>query len=208
VPRCVLFRESEVSFNLRLPGQYFDAQTGLNYNYYRDYDPASGRYVEADPFGMVEGTNVYLYTKDQPTQLTDSFGLMTDEQCCLRSQELGQNQGDWGWPICCEGRKVACAYTPSSPRKGWSIISACILKHERTHFADINCPSCSRDPYRPDPGPSYPGYGPSECRAGRVEMPCIRASLAQCGSDDACRREVMEYIADKTRYYSKCGKGL
>jgi RHS repeat-associated protein len=37
------------SFNLRFPGQYFDAETGLHYNYFRDYDPSLGRYVESDP---------------------------------------------------------------------------------------------------------------------------------------------------------------
>ena len=41
-------------YNPRFPGQYFDAETGLNYNYARDYDPAVGRYIEGDPIGMVK----------------------------------------------------------------------------------------------------------------------------------------------------------
>ena len=36
-------------FNLRFPGQYFDRETNVAYNYFRDYDPAIGRYVESDP---------------------------------------------------------------------------------------------------------------------------------------------------------------
>ena len=40
-----------VTFNLRFPGQYFDAETGLNYNYFRDYEPGTGRYVESDQIG-------------------------------------------------------------------------------------------------------------------------------------------------------------
>jgi RHS repeat-associated protein len=34
---------------LRLPGQYFDQETGLHYNFFRDYDPSIGRYGESDP---------------------------------------------------------------------------------------------------------------------------------------------------------------
>ena len=39
----------------RYPGQYFDAETGLHQNYFRDYDPRTGRYIEADPIGLVGG---------------------------------------------------------------------------------------------------------------------------------------------------------
>lgn len=38
---------------LRLPGQYFDKETNLHYNYFRDYDPGTGRYVQPDPIGTV-----------------------------------------------------------------------------------------------------------------------------------------------------------
>jgi RHS repeat-associated protein len=43
------------NFDLRFPGQIAMAETGLNYNYYRDYDPATGKYIESDPVGLKGG---------------------------------------------------------------------------------------------------------------------------------------------------------
>jgi RHS repeat-associated protein len=42
-----------LTYNLRFPGQYYDAETGKNYNYFRDYDPTIGRYIESDPIGLL-----------------------------------------------------------------------------------------------------------------------------------------------------------
>jgi RHS repeat-associated protein len=62
--------------NVILPGQYFDAETGLSYNYFRDYDPAVGRYVQSDPIGLRGGINTYLYAEAAPNLYTDPFGLV------------------------------------------------------------------------------------------------------------------------------------
>ena len=59
----------------RFPGQQFDPYTSLNYNYYRDYDPATGRYIEADPIGLQGGMNVYAYVDGNPVGRTDIEGL-------------------------------------------------------------------------------------------------------------------------------------
>jgi RHS repeat-associated protein len=63
------------TFNLRLPGQYFDAESGLNYNNARDYDPSSGRYVESDPIGLSGGVNTYAYSAGDPLSAFDRSGL-------------------------------------------------------------------------------------------------------------------------------------
>jgi RHS repeat-associated protein len=61
-------------YNLRFPGQYYDSESGLNYNYFRDYDPATGRYVESDPIGLDGGVNTYGYARDNPLSNVDPSG--------------------------------------------------------------------------------------------------------------------------------------
>ncbi|GLR09514.1 hypothetical protein GCM10007905_22340 [Mixta theicola] len=63
--------------NLRFQGQYLDRETGLHYNLFRYYDPATGRYTQPDPIGLAGGLNTYAYVGD-PLVWVDPLGLAAE----------------------------------------------------------------------------------------------------------------------------------
>lgn len=62
------------NFNPRLPGQYFDNETNNHYNYFRDYSPEIGRYIQSDPIGLVGEINTYAYVTNAPISAKDFYG--------------------------------------------------------------------------------------------------------------------------------------
>jgi RHS repeat-associated protein len=60
--------------DLRFPGQWFQAESGLYQNWMRDYDPTTGRYIQADPLGLVDGASVYGYARQNPGRWVDPRG--------------------------------------------------------------------------------------------------------------------------------------
>lgn len=63
-----------VENNLRFPGQYFDEETMLHHNYFRDYGPITGRYIQRDPIGLADGTNTFAYAGSNPIKYWDFDG--------------------------------------------------------------------------------------------------------------------------------------
>ena len=64
-----------VKNNLRFPGQYYDNETGLHYNYFRFYDSKLGRYLREDPIGLEGGVNFYVFVFENPINFIDPSGL-------------------------------------------------------------------------------------------------------------------------------------
>jgi RHS repeat-associated protein len=98
-------------FPLRVPGQYADAETGLHYNYFRDYSPALGQYVQSDPVGLGGGINTYAYVVGQPLTLVDSRGLATPDTVGGAVGQQGVKKGASlpaavGGEVCAS--KIAC----------------------------------------------------------------------------------------------------
>jgi RHS repeat-associated protein len=72
--------DNTITNNLRFPGQYFDEETQTHYNYFRDYNPTTGRYLQSDPIGLNGGINIYAYVEGDPVDYSDSMGLRTPPQ--------------------------------------------------------------------------------------------------------------------------------
>ncbi|MCI5209894.1 MAG: RHS repeat-associated core domain-containing protein, partial [Candidatus Electrothrix sp. ATG2] len=83
---------AQIENNLRFPGQYFDAETGLHYNWNRYYDPETGRYIAADPIGLDGGINLYAYVGSDPVNKVDLAGLVEGD---MPSQYPPGHGSDW-----------------------------------------------------------------------------------------------------------------
>jgi RHS repeat-associated protein len=75
--------------NLRGSNQYYDAETGLHYNTHRYYDPASGRYLSADPLGQAGGLNLYAFAGNDPLSSVDPLGLQSKTAGEVASMSFG-----------------------------------------------------------------------------------------------------------------------
>ncbi|MBN8502657.1 MAG: RHS repeat-associated core domain-containing protein, partial [Sphingomonadales bacterium] len=64
-----------LAFDMRFQGQRFDSATGFNYNYKRDYDSGTGRYLQSDPIGLAGGVSTYGYASSRPMNMIDRFGM-------------------------------------------------------------------------------------------------------------------------------------
>jgi RHS repeat-associated protein len=135
-----------IEYNLRFPGQYFDAETGLHYNYFRDYSPQTGRYAESDVIGLLGGLNTYSYIDAGPLLETDPWGLARSGRWAAFKGTAGQKALGGVYLIKC-GNKIM--YVGKTVRFGQRY-----LQHSRDggKFGDCKraggCGSPKFQPYR------------------------------------------------------------
>jgi len=122
----------EFVYNLRFPGQLFDRESNNHYNYFRDYDPQSGRYIQSDPIGLKGGVNTYSYTESNPTSLVDPFGLAATNWTNTnggRSKFNGPTNGNWGGK-CWSGGQYSCGSGGVGSVPPADSADACYMRHD------------------------------------------------------------------------------
>jgi RHS repeat-associated protein len=101
-----------VTVNLRFPGQYYDTETQLHYNWHRYYEPQTGRYITSDPIGLEGGLNTFGYVYGNPQKFIDPAGLDVRLMCRLLDDPIAGGQ---------LGQKHCFVYV-TCPEEGWSYV--------------------------------------------------------------------------------------
>jgi RHS repeat-associated protein len=130
--------ESTITNYLRFPGQYFDLETHTNYNFFRDYSPIVGRYMQEDPIGLDGGVNTFVYVGGNPLSWMDPHGL-TPVNGIPADGSWDTYYGNWcgkNWSGACNGPII-----PSNPAKPIDSLDSCCMDHDYC-YAKYECDTC------------------------------------------------------------------
>jgi RHS repeat-associated protein len=164
--------------NQRFPGQYYDKETNLHYNYYRDYDPSIGRYIQSDPIGLLGGINTFAYVRLNPLSFVDQLGL--------EAASTIQCDGKGGYEVVVNDRGPA---------------RDCTTIHEKSHVNDCierygkdSCKGKERGFLPMENTAEYRYFRrDSECRAFEAEKACVK----KCDDENDKKAWVQGYVTNR-----------
>ncbi|WP_238151315.1 RHS repeat-associated core domain-containing protein [Xanthomonas campestris] len=188
-------------FDMRFPGQRFDAASGFNQNYFRDYDAATGRYGQSDPIGLRGGISSYLYSLGTPIRLYDPSGLeaVWDTKTCAGQLGLTTCDGKGGFMV--SNCNFGCD-------------RECTQRHEEEHqrfLKALHPGACLGRPLGAAPWPqNYAAdseayareFHETECRADAITIDCISNIKKKVPLDVNAKRNLLETF--KRRESRKC----
>ncbi len=189
--------------NQRFPGQYADAETGYSYNYFRDYDPTTGRYIQNDPIGLDGGLNTFRYVGNRPLRFIDPMGLVTTNAGFFAIE--GENT------IVCNGNNgVRIHLSPNTnPERRRCGVRDCIQEHEKYHQANALRMSpniCHGQPDGLKVSPSdVSEQNTQEYIGNGIEVNCLINKLKnlECGCEEVLTKELEGVSNDQQGYRGK-----
>lgn len=193
-------------FDLRFPGQRYDSATGLNYNYFRDYDAGGGRYVQSDPIGLRGGLSTFSYSNSRPLDTWDFFGLSP-----VINDGPVSGPTILGWVSCTKGRlspEINEAYLQRAYGQCPDAIRDCARIHEQAHidYARRITPSICTERFWE---PAYwrvrhladdVSTRDTELFAHAAELRCLERKLKEIGGcDEKCKLTILRAIRDASQ---------
>jgi RHS repeat-associated protein len=137
--------------NFRFPGQYYDEETGLHYNWHRYYASRTGRYLTPDPIGLEGHINLFWYVQNNPVSLIDPIGLCTIE-CCencvqelrIRNKKTGRTrlreERNWDEILRMRALRLALAFGTATGGHGIGCKTFIIgKKYSQEEYAEYEC---------------------------------------------------------------------
>lgn len=130
------------TLNIRGLGEYYDAETGLNYNIQRYRDPSTWRFLQSDPKGLEAGINTYAATDNTPLMEVDPNGLQTSLQTCMLPQNAAACAAAGMLPQGAAGAGAGAGGTMSAASGAVNAVGGALaLTWAEEHAPDKACPA-------------------------------------------------------------------